>query len=245
MRTAPPSITNTPSLQAVLVQLVNADPVACDLLATLQDNFFCEVVQTITDKLCRGGLAASFSPGDKIVYYICLWAGNAKAAPPLELNLAIVNRHRNRVKRRNKKRMYINTFGLHRGPAMRDQYLSTIPTLSLPRLARPYPPAGYSVYETLSAGRKWRHFLHVRKQHDSRTRKRPLMMLDPNKLNATIGADESRIIRDDKGQLVGLVLRDFCVDRDVLDWVNQTIARSAGLRKSIRVWSHNVCANIV
>lgn len=62
-----------------------------------------------------------------------------------------------------------------------------------------------------------------------------MMQLDPTQLQATIGAEESRIIRDEEGNLVGVVLRDFCTDDNALEWVNETIGYSTDLRKSIRV----------
>lgn len=238
------AIARCSGLQATLLGAIGADLAVCNLLAESShegDNSFCEAARAIANQIWGEAATADFaslSTGNTISC-ICTWAGRLKTMVPSGLKTAIENRHKNQDRQRKIKRDYIRNFALHRSPEERDQYLSAVPILTLPRLRQPYPPAKFSVYETKQAGDRWRHFLRDRKQHDPRTGTKPMMYLDPSKLRKTIEADESRIIKDEEGNLVGVVLRNFCVDGDALEWVNATISSSTEIRKSIRASTHH------
>ena len=69
-----------------------------------------------------------------------------------------------------------------------------------------------------------------------------MLELDPNKLAPEIDEDTSMIFRNSDGKLVGLVIRRFCRDDDVLAWLDGIIEGAVGNRKSIRVCLHLSCA---
>ena len=64
-----------------------------------------------------------------------------------------------------------------------------------------------------------------------------MLKLDPRMLVHDIDDKTSMIFRKENGGLAGLVIRDFCPDNEILEWLDEVIEGAAGIRKSIRVRS--------
>jgi hypothetical protein len=75
----------------------------------------------------------------------------------------------------------------------------------------------------------------VGRQADLQKKRLPIMHLDTSKLVHDINADTSKIFWSGDGSLVGLVIRNFCEDEEVLKWLDIIIKRAANHRRSIRV----------
>ncbi|KAH9834910.1 uncharacterized protein C8Q71DRAFT_710792, partial [Rhodofomes roseus] len=64
----------------------------------------------------------------------------------------------------------------------------------------------------------------------------PVLTLDPNQLKLIIRADEGAMVRDAAtGELVAVVIRNFCKDAPVLDYVNSTITVACDSKRDSRV----------
>ena len=85
---------------------------------------------------------------------------------------------------------------------------------------------------------KWRDYLKYdpRAQPDRRRKRQSIFRTDPSKLSLDIEADQSAVVYDvQTGELIMLVLRDFCTDPDLLSHIEGVIKQAVECRKSIRV----------
>ncbi|PUU76537.1 hypothetical protein B9Z19DRAFT_990265 [Tuber borchii] len=100
-----------------------------------------------------------------------------------------------------------------------------------------YPPHHHWIYEQEDIGNQWRSHLVDGKMKDKRNPRYPLHLLDPQKLQLDIPANESAIIIDSTtGVLVGLVLRNFSGgNREVLEWATGVALEATEWQKSVRV----------
>ncbi|KAF8228512.1 hypothetical protein L208DRAFT_1291263 [Tricholoma matsutake] len=62
-----------------------------------------------------------------------------------------------------------------------------------------------------------------------------MMALDPALLAFDVDASESRIFVTKQGELVAIVLRDFCTSEEALVWLDAVVLETVGVRKSIRL----------
>jgi hypothetical protein len=124
-----------------------------------------------------------------------------------------------------------------RGNELRlHDFLSRVPTCCIDAPQKPYPDFGYWVYESASIKQHWHDYLCFGAQADSRLPRRPLLELDPACLAFDIGAKQSIIFKDKvSGEIILIVLRNFCRDARVLQWVDEVIKEYVELTKSVRV----------
>ncbi|KIL54343.1 hypothetical protein M378DRAFT_92754 [Amanita muscaria Koide BX008] len=113
--------------------------------------------------------------------------------------------------------------------------LATIPILKVARLSKPYPPLHKWVCDTQEIYKLWEWWITEGPLPDNRPKRKPLLQLDWRKIR-TIPCNESARLIDGDGSLVGLVIRDFCKEISVLNWINGLIERAVGLKKSCRIY---------
>ncbi|KAI0729088.1 hypothetical protein C8Q72DRAFT_778702 [Fomitopsis betulina] len=102
-------------------------------------------------------------------------------------------------------------------------------------LSTPYPDLFHWVCETAEIAELWDDWVHKAKLADQRMSRRPMLIEDPEKLAIIIAADQNAIIRDSEtGEIVALVIRDWCADPAVVVWVNSVVAQAVGLKRHIR-----------
>jgi hypothetical protein len=143
---------------------------------------------------------------------------------------------------RHKKVDFIRRIGLDWSSATRDSFLGATRTIYLPKLDIPYPVAKHWICETDEVDDKWRDYLYndPRSQPDRRRPRLPISRLDPAKLQLDIKADENALVYDKKtGELVLVVIRNFCQDPDLLAHIDGIIKQSVECRKSMRVCNSN------
>jgi len=126
--------------------------------------------------------------------------------------------------------------------ATHDNYLSAIPTITLPRLDSEYPPHLYDVCETEDIQTLWTDYCHNKKHPDLREARHhggswpKTMVLDETELQKVVGVDESAVFKDvDTGEIVAVVLRNVCGEQGVLDWVTDVIYENVGWHRNVRV----------
>ena len=124
-------------------------------------------------------------------------------------------------------------------PKAKGLKLAAIPTIHLAKTKTAYPPRGHDIYETAGARQIWEDFQARTLYPDRRGGKtwKPLHELDPNRLQHTVGVEESVIIRDTRtDEIIGVVIRDFSNNnQQLLDWINGIIEEGTGSRRSVRV----------
>lgn len=124
-------------------------------------------------------------------------------------------------------------------PKAKGQKLVGIPTIRLAQKREAYPPRGHDIYETPEARKIWEEFQARTPYPDRRGGKtwKPLHKLNPKRLQHTVEAHESAIIRDTKtDDIIGIVIRNFTNNNQrLLDWIDGIIAENTGSRKSVRV----------
>jgi len=100
-----------------------------------------------------------------------------------------------------------------------------------------YPPHNHWVYEQEEIGEQWRTHLLEGKMKDKRNHRYPLHLLDSQKLQLDIPANESAIFIDSAtGKLVGLVVRNFSGgSTEVLQWATSVALEATEWQKSVRV----------
>lgn len=168
------------------------------------------------------------------------WFGYLKDAPSRfeAVATALKLRHKHFIDNRNQKLDFIHRIGLNWSPATRDFFLKGLKTVNLPKQKTPYPPINYWMCESDAIDQKWRDYLKYdpRAQPDRRRKRQPIFRTDPSKLSLDIEADQSAVVCDAQtGELIMLVLRDFCTDPDLLSHIEGVIKQAVECRKSMRV----------
>ena len=140
------------------------------------------------------------------------------------------------IENRFQKRHFIHVIGLDWTPAMNESFYSTIETISLSKLATPYPPKHHWMVESTTIDNQWRYYIEEGKQPDKRHPRYPLFHVDPSKLQRDILPTKDILIFDNEtGQLVMLVLRRFCQYTPLLTHLGDVIKRAVQSRRSMRV----------
>lgn len=99
-----------------------------------------------------------------------------------------------------------------------------------------YPPRKHWVFESDEIYQKWRWYIKGGPLPDKRENIRSMFYLEPQKLQLDIAPDRSVIVRDKTThELVLLIIRDFTMDRELLDHVNNAIMHNLEVRQDIRV----------
>ncbi|TFK57839.1 hypothetical protein BDN72DRAFT_190731, partial [Pluteus cervinus] len=113
-----------------------------------------------------------------------------------------------------------------------------IPEVFVHHLGNPdnfYPPAGWVVAECPEARDRWNNRIRYYHWHDLRDHKRHAWLLNPDLLQTTIQADESVLIYDAAtGELVGVVIRDFCAVAEIIQWIDTILRENLRVRRNIR-----------
>ncbi|KAF8230741.1 hypothetical protein L208DRAFT_1280486 [Tricholoma matsutake] len=125
--------------------------------------------------------------------------------------------------------------GLNWSPIRRDQFLSTIPRMVVEPIAPAYPPLGHWVFESEVIRIKWENHITQGPQPDKQKKRLPMMALDPALLAFDVDASESCIFVTKQGELVAIVLWDFCTSEEALMWLDAVVLETVGVRKSIRL----------
>ena len=114
-------------------------------------------------------------------------------------------------------------------PRTRQARIKNVCEVYCPRLATPYPPPERDIYETEEIGAIWREH-RAGKEHPE------MEKLDKEKLALIVEPDQSIIVRDaDTKELAAVILRGFCRNDEVLEWITSVVDENVGLRRDIRV----------
>ncbi|KAH9912790.1 hypothetical protein B0H21DRAFT_659601, partial [Amylocystis lapponica] len=99
-----------------------------------------------------------------------------------------------------------------------------------------YPPLGYWLYESSEIEALWHGRLVVEESPDGRNTRHPMMKAEDDELSYIVQPDESIIFYDKyTNELVALVLRNFCLDGEVLAWADSVVAEATSLKRSVRI----------
>jgi hypothetical protein len=82
----------------------------------------------------------------------------------------------------------------------------------------------------------WKAHLKTNRMHDSRTARHPVLADNSQQSwQRVIGPDDSVIVRDStSGQIILVVIRNFCPDAGVLTWFDSVVRKGAMAKKSVR-----------
>jgi hypothetical protein len=120
----------------------------------------------------------------------------------------------------------------------RDEILRNIETIFLQKSRGPFPPSQNWISESAENAARWRAHLATVRRHDDRRARYPVMTIPPadQRWKRVVRANEDIIVRDkDTGEIVLLVMRNFCGDKDVLEWANSLVEVGVSTKKSIRL----------
>ena len=129
---------------------------------------------------------------------------------PLKISTALEKRkHALKVHKhcRNHFRFLVRLF-----PKARGQKLADIPTIELKKLKVEYPPSRHDTYESGATQQIWEEYWRVTPHPDPRGGRtwKPFHKLNPAKLQYTVQANKSVIIRDSSiGEIVSVVMCNF------------------------------------
>ncbi|KAK7019421.1 hypothetical protein VNI00_018076 [Paramarasmius palmivorus] len=98
-----------------------------------------------------------------------------------------------------------------------------------------YPKRHRWIYDSKSAGRKWRQHITKGDLPDKRNKRKPMHFVKEKELRFDVKPEESAKFVDGDGNLVMLVIRNFCLSEELLKWADDVANRNVGDRKSIRL----------
>lgn len=110
-----------------------------------------------------------------------------------------------------------------------------IPIHAVKKKVRPYPPPRRWIVENQSIWDLWTYQINRAPQPDVRISRKSMFLVDPAKLDYDIGPEESAIFEDENGEVVAMVISDFCKCPKVLHWVNEIVLLNVALEKNVRV----------
>jgi hypothetical protein len=140
--------------------------------------------------------------------------------------------------RRSLHRKYALSLRLNYKPAHRNAFLDTLDSLSVTALSTSYPPYKHWVCETAEIRNKWEEHILYSKQPDVRQPRRDqITIINPHLLKHNIPPNQSVIIREGE-QVVGLVIRNFCPDDQVLWWADKIVQDTVEAKTCARVCDH-------
>lgn len=160
------------------------------------------------------------------------------------LNTALSNRRKAQYSYRNGRRNFLASEKITREWKNKagDFILNDIPSYSLPKLKKAFPPRGVWPCDSEDILDIWDEHIRFGKQHDKRLKRRPPMVIDEDALELVIPADKSCVIIDSKTkEIVLIVLRNFVATKSVREWMSEVITVATDTRKTIRVSVCNSC----
>ncbi|TFY63638.1 hypothetical protein EVJ58_g3143 [Rhodofomes roseus] len=177
------------------------------------------------------------SPAGDLFSGFIQWCDSATQLPDV-LSQALVDRKRS-VEIQYRIRMeFVASMGLKRmKEAAKAQWLSeNAHVVVLDRLREAYPEYHQWIAETPEIEQQWGHRIRKGKKADKRHKRHPLVLEDPSRLRYVVKEDESVVFRDkETGDIIMMVIRDFCKDPRALKFVDCNAAESVDLRKSVRL----------
>ncbi|RDB25914.1 hypothetical protein Hypma_006366 [Hypsizygus marmoreus] len=173
------------------------------------------------------------------------WCHNIESLPAA-LRIAIQARQVAEMRKRAAKRAFICRTNLDWKHADRDAFLATIPVHIAKTLKTPFPPIGRHIATSPSIVKKWYHHFAFGKQPDKRKRRLPIHLLNSSKLTIDVAPTDSAIFKNKTGEIVGIVLRNFCPDEAAMEDTGKLvqIGYSAGSRSSPKFdWVKNLLSD--
>ncbi|RDB20488.1 hypothetical protein Hypma_012446 [Hypsizygus marmoreus] len=162
------------------------------------------------------------------------WCHNTDSLPTT-VKTALAARKLTEMQKRATKRTFIDHTNLDWKHVDRDAFLDAIPVTIVKTLKTPFPPVGHHIAISPSIVKKWHHHFAFGKQADTRKPRRPIHLLNPSKLTVDLAPTDSAIFKNKKGDIIGVVLRNFCPDEDAVAWADTIAERALPLRKNIRM----------
>lgn len=102
-----------------------------------------------------------------------------------------------------------------------------------------YPPVDEWIVESEEVHQMWHHRINVAPLPDSRQARHSMHLLDPSLLNIDLDSHSSAIFKDrDTNEVVMVVMRNFCRDKAVLDWLTGIVLENIRVERNIRVRNH-------
>jgi hypothetical protein len=213
-------------LLSQLAKKVAASDEDCLLLAKSALPIYSEMFTERLNILCPGGPA-------EIVSDFLGWCGkHGNIYGPIIH--AIAERDLLRKQRKDAHSRLVRELWLKPNNARLDTFLASLPRHSVRELPRGYPPRNYFACESPDIRKLWERYLKNRRLPDKRLKRKTLRMVDLGRLEYDVKTWESGIFYDGE-EIVVLVLRDFCKERGVLEWVDGIVKECVGLKKSVRV----------
>ena len=119
--------------------------------------------------------------------------------------------------------------------ADREAKIASIPLHKVKPLNTPYPPYKEIISKSAEITSKWYNYFATGYQPDAQIPRLPIHDLDHSNLVLDIAAHESVRLETESGELVGLVMRDFCPSEDATKWADAMAAKQVPVRRNIRV----------
>lgn len=217
---------------------ISTDKVALSLLARSADpRPRADFVEILSRHFATLESAVQF--GDIFAEFLG-WCGDACNSPGSAIHTAMEERKDGYDKRRLRHRDMVRTLRLQRwSNEQKVEFLKkTTREIHVSPLKQAYPPYKHWVYESKTIERRWRRHIEEGAQPDKRQPRLPLHHEDVSRLSHIIGEDDSVTIRDaHTGEIVAVVIRNFCEDEEILSWANGVVEDVIGLKKSVRVSS--------
>lgn len=181
------------------------------------------------------GITLPACTNDQLFQSFASWIQSDKKVPQ-ELHSTLHARKKASHIKRHIKRKFIAHAELNLKPAERDALLDTIPVVAATALQTPYPPFKEIVAESKAIQTNWTHYFAKGYQADGHKDRLSIHDLDTSKLAHNIKEDESAIIKNDCGEIVGIVIHNFCQSNDALLWAADVAARQIPNCRNIQVW---------
>jgi hypothetical protein len=162
------------------------------------------------------------------------WCSNSSAVPP-EVHSAVQSRRASATRHRLKKRRLIARANLNSKRPIGGAGSCEVPTEVVNEPARPYPPPGFWLFESEAIRKKWKYALEEGKQADSRKPRMPMLRLDMKKIHHNVRFDESKIYTNSSGEVIAIIIRDFCPHAGLVSWGDDAVKESVPLHRSCRV----------
>jgi hypothetical protein len=114
---------------------------------------------------------------------------------------------------------------------------SRVKAITLPKLRKPFPSPRTWICETPEIYSLWNKFIKSGGLvSDKRLKQGIPRLVREEDMTLVIDENTSCIVRDkDTNEIVLLVLRDFCANMDLLDWVDEVIREVVSTRRNVRV----------
>jgi hypothetical protein len=121
-------------------------------------------------------------------------------------------------------------------PADRDTFLQSMPAIRLPRKTKEVPYRYTWIAESPEAATVWGTHFAQWKKADKRTSTKATIFVPNNEWKYIVREGEDIIIRDGStDKIVLMVIRNWCSDGDVLEWVSKIVNTAVGKKKSVRL----------